>query len=253
MYIDTHLHLSKNDYENLDEVVLSAQKNKVETLIVSGCDSVSIQECLAYYDRYLKVYYTFGYHPSEVEKVIRKDLDNLKKSIQTYSKVVGIGEIGLDYHYGKETREQQMILFEEQLKLAQELHLPVVIHSRDATEDTIHILKKYPVTGIIHCFSGSVETANIYIEMGYKLGIGGVVTFSNSKLKDVVKAVPLTALVLETDSPYLAPVPVRGTQNAPVNIPYIAKKIAEIKECSLEEVASITTKTAIEVFDLPRE
>ena len=137
------------------------------------------------------------------------------------------------------------------MKLAEELNLPVVIHSRDATEDTINILKEFPqVIGDIHCFSGSVETANIYIKMGYKIGIGGVVTFKNSNLYKVVESIGLDNIILETDAPYLAPVPVRGKKNSSKYVPYIAEKVSEILKCSLEEVAKITTANASTLFDL---
>lgn len=254
MYIDTHLHLSKQYYDNIDEVIKLAHDKDVNTLIVSCCDKEGIKEALFYMNQYSNVYYTFGYHPSEVNEVTNQDLIELSQIIQTNDKIVGIGEIGLDYHYEKDNKEAQKKIFEEQLKFAEKLKLPVVIHSREATEDTINILKKYPtVKGVIHCFSGSLETAKQYIDMGYVLGIGGVLTFQNSKLKEVIKYVPLHKLILETDSPYLSPVPVRGTKNMPSNIPYIANYLATIKEVSTKEIGYITTKTAIDVFDLPSE
>ena len=163
---------------------------------------------------------------------------------------MGVGEIGLDYHYTKDNREAQIALFEQQLALAEKNNLPVVIHSRDATEDTINTLKKYKVKGVIHCFSGSLEVAEIYIRMGFKLGFGGVVTFSNSNLYKVVEKIGLPNIVLETDSPYLAPVPYRGKQNSSKYVPVIAQKIADILGLSLEEVASVTTSNACELFDL---
>ena len=156
----------------------------------------------------------------------------------------------MDYHYGKENRDAQIVLFEKQLKIAEDLNLPVVIHSRDATEDTIECLKKYKVHGVMHCFSGSVETAMIYKKMGFYLGIGGVVTFKNSNLYKVVEAVGLDSLVLETDSPYLAPEPVRGTKNSSKNIPYIAKRISEILDISVDEVSKKTLENTFNLFDL---
>ena len=156
----------------------------------------------------------------------------------------------MDYHYGKDDYLEQIDLFEKQLKIAEEVNLPVVIHSRDAVNDTINTLKKYSVTGVIHCFSGSVETADIYIKMGYKLGIGGVVTFKNSNLYKVVEHVGLSNIVLETDAPYLAPVPYRGQQNSSKYIPIIAEKVADILNVSLEKVADQTTLNACNLFDL---
>ena len=178
------------------------------------------------------------------------DLVLLEKQLTSTSKMVGLGEIGLDYYYGKENKDLQLQLFERQLALAEKLDLPVVIHSRDATLDTIQLLKKYSVSGVIHCFSGSLETAQEYIKMGFSLGIGGVVTFKNSKLREVVAQIPLENIVLETDSPYLTPEPFRGKKNSSKYVPYIALAIAENKNISIDEVASITTKNAKKIFHI---
>lgn len=250
MYIDTHLHLSKKDYESIDDVIERANQSGVQRLIVSACDKESMEECLNDFQEYANLAFTFGYHPSIANDIKKEDLINLEQMLQGYSNIVGVGEIGLDYHYGKENKEKQIQLFQEQLQLAQKLNLPVVIHSRDATEDTIAILKQYSLRGVIHCFTGSLETANIYLSMGYLFGIGGVVTFSNSNLKEVVKKIPLESIVLETDSPYLAPVPIRGSINESKNIPYIAEKIADIKGVPLTLVEEITTANARRIFDL---
>ena len=145
----------------------------------------------------------------------------MENIISSVTKVVGVGEIGLDYHYDNTYKEKQRDLFEKQLILAEKYNLPVVIHTRDATEDTINILKKHNSSGIIHCFSGSYETARIYLNLGYKLGIGGVVTFKNSKLPEVLRKISIDDIVLETDSPYLCPEPFRGKQNSSKYIPII--------------------------------
>ena len=251
MYIDTHCHLSMEDYLDIDKVIEENKDALVEKIVVSGCSRESIEEVMDLKDKYDMVYVTIGYHPEYADTVTESDLDYLK-SLLGEKKVIGIGEIGLDYHYTKENKDKQIWLFEEQLKIADAFNLPVVIHSRDATMDTINILKKYKVKGIIHCFSGSLETANIYISMGFLLGIGGVVTFKNSKLKDVVKEVPLESIVLETDSPYLTPVPFRGKINSSKYLEYIANFIADIKNISLEELAEITSKNASSLFDFNR-
>lgn len=251
MYIDTHCHLSMEDYLDIDKVIEENKDALVEKIVVSGCSRESIEEVMDLKDKYDMVYVTIGYHPEYADTVTESDLDYLK-SLLGEKKVVGIGEIGLDYHYTKENKDKQIWLFEEQLKIADAFNLPVVIHSRDATMDTINILKKYKVKGIIHCFSGSLETANIYISMGFLLGIGGVVTFKNSKLKDVVKEVPLESIVLETDSPYLAPVPFRGKINSSKYLEFIANFIADIKNISVEELAEITSKNASSLFDFNR-
>ena len=251
MYIDTHCHLSREDYDDIDKVIEENKNANIDKIVVSGCSRESIEEVMDLKDKYDMVYVTIGYHPEYADTVTESDLDYLK-SLLGEKKVVGIGEIGLDYHYTKENKDKQIWLFEEQLKIADAFNLPVVIHSRDATMDTINTLKKYKVKGIIHCFSGSLETANIYISMGFLLGIGGVVTFKNSKLKDVVKELPLESIVLETDSPYLTPVPFRGKINSSKYLEFIANFIADIKNISVEELAEITSRNASSLFDFDR-
>lgn len=251
MYIDTHCHLSREDYDDIDKVIEENKNANVDKIVVSGCSRESIEEVMDLKDRYDMVYVTIGYHPEYADTVSQSDLDYLK-SLLGEKKIIGIGEIGLDYHYTKDTKDKQIWLFEEQLKIAEEFNLPVVIHSRDATMDTINTLKKYKVKGIIHCFSGSLETANIYISMGFLLGIGGVVTFKNSKLKDVVKELSLESIVLETDSPYLTPVPFRGKINSSKYLEFIANFIADIKNISVDELAEITSRNASSLFDFNR-
>ena len=249
MFIDTHCHLSIEDYDDIDLVIKNNLEAGVSKIIVSACTRDTFAEAIELAKKYDCVYLTLGLHPSEAAIFTSNDLDKLASLIKL-DKVVGVGEIGLDYHYGKEDILLQKELFEKQLILAKSNNLPVVIHSRDAVNDTIEILKKYDVKGVIHCFSGSVETADIYIKMGYKLGIGGVVTFKNSNLYKVVESVGLKNIVLETDSPYLAPEPYRGKQNSSKYIPVIAAKIGDILNISDLEVARVTTETACNLFDL---
>lgn len=251
MFIDTHCHLSREDYDDIDKVIEEDKEAGVARIVVSGFSRESIEEAMNLKDTYDIVYVTIGYHPECADSVTLKDIDYLK-SLLGEKKIIGIGEIGLDYHYTKDNKDKQLWLFEEQLKIAEYLNLPVVIHSRDATMDTINTLKKYDVNGIIHCFSGSLEIANIYIKIGFLLGIGGVVTFKNSKLKDVVKEISVDSIVLETDSPYLAPVPYRGKINSSKYLEFIAKFIAEIKNISVEELAEITSENALSIFDFNR-
>lgn len=250
MFIDTHCHLSTEFYSDISSVLLENKKAGISKIIVSGCEVDSFLDICEYTKQYDMVYATIGFHPDQVNKVSEQDLLLLEMCLKKYNKAIGIGEIGLDYHYDKNNKEKQIDLFKRQLDLAKRLHLPVVIHSRDATKDTIDILKEYSLKGVIHCFSGSLETALEYIKMGYKLGIGGVVTFKNSKLSSVVKDIPLDSIVLETDSPYLTPEPFRGTTNSSKYIPIIAKKIADVKNISLSEVMSVTTDTSNKLFDL---
>ncbi len=249
MYIDTHCHLSKEDYDDIDLVIKENISAGVNKIIVSGCDENTIYEAIELSKKYDCIYITIGYHPDQVDDVTEEKLIKLKELLKL-PKVVGIGEIGLDYHWVKDNKDKQKQLFEKQLKIAEELNIPVVIHSRDATEDTINILKNYNVVGDIHCFSGSVEVARTYVSMGYKIGIGGVVTFKNSNLYKVVEDIGIENIILETDAPYLAPTPFRGKKNSSKYIPFIAEKIGEILNISSEEVGKITSKNATQLFDL---
>lgn len=250
MYIDSHTHLSSEYYNDINEIINRANKNKVKYLIVSCCSISEIKEGLKYIDKYQNIFLTIGLHPQESENYADGDIKWIEKLIKNNNRIIGIGEIGLDYYYGKETSSEQKKLFITQLELAEKLSYPVVIHTRDATEDTLNILKNYKLNGIIHCFNGSIETANQYIKLGYKLGIGGVLTFKNSKLSTVIEKVSLSSIVLETDSPYLTPEPFRGKKNEPKNIPIIAEKIANLKGLRIEEVENQTTNNVVTIFDL---
>ncbi len=250
MFIDTHCHLSVEDYDDIDEVINDNRKAGIEKIIISGCTKESIIESLELSKKYDDIFVTIGYHPSEAKIILNSDISDLEKHLID-DKVVGIGEIGLDYHYGKDDIDLQKELFKKQLDLAIKYKLPVVIHSRDATLDTINILKEYPdVIGDIHCFSGSVETARQYINMGYYLGIGGVVTFTNSNLSNVVKEIGIDNIVFETDSPYLTPVPFRGKKNSSKYIPYICKKVAETLGEDEDMVAKKVLDNTYNLFDL---
>ena len=251
MFIDTHCHISKDDYDDIDLLIKENRDAGIDKIIVSGCTKESIIETLDLSEKYKDMYVTIGYHPSEASITTDVDLKELEKQIKNFTKVVGIGEIGLDYHYGKEDIDLQKDLFRKQMKIAEQYKLPVVIHSRDATEDTINILKEFPnVIGDIHCFSGSVETARIYVSMGYKLGIGGVVTFKNSNLYKIVEDIGIKNILLETDAPYLTPVPYRGKQNSSKYIPFIAKKVSDILNISIDEVSKTTLENTFALFDL---
>lgn len=251
MLVDTHLHLSTEDYheDEIKDVLKQARRNKVEKYIVCGCSKSEIKNVLKQYLHDKDIYLALGYHPEFADVVHKEDLAILKKWLQNEN-VVAVGEIGLDYHYNKENKTRQQRIFCEQLKLAEKLNLPVVIHSRDAIEDTYRILSKYKVRGVLHCFSGSYEMAMKFIKLGFYLGIGGVITFKNSKLKDVVAKIGLEHIVLETDSPYLSPEPYRGKKNGPQNIYHIASFLADLFNISIEEVAKITTANACNLFDL---
>ena len=251
MLIDTHCHLTKEYYEDIDQVILENKKAGISKMIVSACDVSEYEEVISYAQRYECVYLSIGIHPEFASKTTKQNLSYLEQVVKSNSKVVAIGEIGLDYHYTKDDKKAQQELFRKQLILAEKLNLPVVIHSRDAVFDTIEILKEFPsLKGVIHCFSGSKETADIYIKMGYKLGIGGVLTFKNSKLKDVVKKIPLTNIVLETDSPYLTPDPYRGRKNSSKYLPLVLDKLSEIKEIKKDKLMKILIDNTKDIFKM---
>lgn len=238
--VDTHSHITSEYYDNILEVI---SKMKDNIIIVSGTNKEDIKEVISLCN-YKNIYGTIGIYPTEELdlKIIEDNINN--------KKIVGIGEIGLDYHL-EHNKEEQKNKFIKQLDLARKYNKTVVIHTRDAIQDTYDILKNYKdLKKVIHCYSGSLEMAKEFIKIGCRLGIGGVLTFKNSKLKDVVKEIDLKYLLLETDSPFLAPEPLRGTKNEPYNVIYVAKKIAEIKNISLEEVLDITTLNAKDQFDL---
>ena len=191
--------------------------------------------------------WSIGIHPEDVDGYSLDDIKFIENNISN-KKIVAIGEIGLDYHYTKENKDEQVKLFESQLALAEKYDIPVIVHSRDATEDTINSLKKFNCKGVIHSFSGSLETARIYIKMGYMLGVNGVITFKNAKIKDVIKEVGLEHIVLETDSPYLTPEPFRGKQNNPGHVLEVAKFVANLYDISLEELAVQTNKNVTDMY-----
>ena len=238
--VDTHCHITSEYYDNILEVI---SKMKDNIIIVSGTNKEDIKEVISLCN-YKNIYGTIGIYPTEELdlKIIEDNINN--------KKIVGIGEIGLDYHL-EHNKEEQKNKFIKQLDLARKYNKTVVIHTRDAIQDTYDILKNYKdLKKVIHCYSGSLEMAKEFIKIGCRLGIGGVLTFKNSKLKDVIKEIDLKYLLLETDSPFLAPEPLRGTKNEPYNVIYVAKKIAEIKNISLEEVLDRTTLNAKDQFDL---
>ncbi len=251
MFIDTHLHLSTEDYhiDEIKDILRQARRNGVKKYIVCGCSKSEIKNVLKIYPQMRSISFAFGYHPEFADSITKQDLLELQEFI-CHDRVVAIGEIGLDYHYNNENRQQQQKIFREQLQLAEKLNLPVTIHSRDAIEDTYQILSQYHVKGVIHCFSGSLEMAQKFIKLGFYLGIGGVITFKNSKLKNVIAKIGLEHVVLETDSPYLSPEPYRGKKNGPQNIYHIACFLADLLNISIEEVAKITTTNAMCIFDL---
>ncbi len=246
--IDTHCHIFSEYYDNIEEVV-----NKMNGyMIVAGCDDKTNLEVIDLVSKYDKVYGVIGIQPEEVSQVTNKSIKIIEENIN-HPKIVGIGEIGLDYHYGIDDIDKQKDIFRTMLDLASKYHKPVVIHSRDAIKDTYDIIREYPdVKCDLHCYSSSLEMAREFVKLGCMFGIGGVITFKNAKkLVEVVREIPIENILLETDSPYLSPEPYRGQPNNPSNVYLIAQKIAEIKDMDVSEVLKITTENAIRQFDLP--
>lgn len=249
MYIDTHCHVLSEYYNNIEVIVKKCIENNVTKIIVSGCDMKSNKEVLELVNKYDIIYGTLGFHPTELEDFKEEYFDFLIENINN-KKIVGIGEIGLDYHYENTDKEKQRRIFNKQLEIAEKFNRPVVIHSRDAIQETYDMLSKYNLKGSIHCFSGSLEMAKLFIRLGYKIGVGGIITFKNAKnIIKVIENVDLSYILLETDSPYLSPEPYRGSKNDPSNIPIIAEKLASLKNVSIAEVARVTTSSAEEEFD----
>ena len=248
MFVDTHCHLYPSYYEDLEDIISKIKPSEIYRVINNGIDKTTNIEVVKQVKKYDSVYGAIGIHPESVDNYTEEDLKYLEEHIKD-EKIVAIGEIGLDYYWVKDNKEKQKELFEKQLKIAEKYNIPVIIHSREATQDTIDILKKYKVRGIIHSFSGSYEVAQIYIKMGFLLGINGVITFKNCNLKDVVSKIELCNIVLETDSPYLTPAPFRGKRNDPTKVMYIAKYIAELKGISLEELSKEINGNLNRLFD----
>lgn len=248
MFTDTHCHIYKEYFDKIDVILDKALKNKVNRIINNADNIETSKEVLSLIERYSNMYGAIGIHPEHVDNYNKEDLEFIEKNLKN-KKIIAIGEIGLDYHYTKENKKEQIEIFEQQLKLAEKYNKPVIVHSREATKDTIDTLKKYKVKGVIHSFSGSYETACIYIKMGFLLGVNGVITFKNSNIKEVYKSISLHNIVLETDSPYLAPTPYRGKKNEPANILVIAEFLASLYGESLSYLSEVTNENISRIFD----
>lgn len=250
--VDTHSHINTLEKITPQEAIDNAKANGVEKIIVPAATVNDIDEVLKFVNKYENTFGLLGVHPSEV-----KDWnDSLLDKIREYSKnekIVGIGEIGLDYYWDKSFNDLQKEVFIKQIKLANELKLPICVHDREAHKDSFDILKKYNKTSdvVMHCFSGSVEFAKECVKEGWFIALGGVVTFKNAiKMKEVAKEVPIENLLVETDAPYLTPVPFRGTENQPAYVKFVAEEIAKLRGITFEEVATATTRNAEKVYGI---
>ncbi len=246
MIFDTHAHYTDEQFDDRDILLPRLNQENVSEIITCGTDVKSSIDSIALAEKYPFVYAAVGYHPEELTR-IDVDIPTLKSLVNP--RVVAIGEIGLDYYWNKENKEKQKDGFIKQILLAKELSLPVIVHDREAHGDTLEILKEYKPEGVLHCFSGSTEMANEIIKLGMYIGVGGVITFKNAKnLPEVVYNTPLDRILLETDAPYLAPVPFRSKRNDSSLITYIAEKIGDIKGISKEQVLKITKENAYRLF-----
>lgn len=265
--IDTHCHIDDPQYtEGLDAFLVEQRQDGVEAILVPGVDKTSVKDVLEVCNLYPDYLFpALGLHPENVQEDWREQLATIKAAVDKsfastpytlhptlrHSRLIAIGEIGLDYHWDVTFKEQQHEALREQMRWAEQYHLPVMIHSRDATEDTLKILREFPaVKGVMHCFSGSHEVAEQVVKMGYYLGIGGVLTFKNCKLAEHLVGIPLEALVLETDAPYMAPVPHRGKRNESRWMRYVAERLAQVYDCSVEYVTEQTTANAKALFGI---
>ncbi len=253
MIFESHGHYDDESFDlDREEVINSLVQNGIEYVVNVGASIETTKKTLELTEKYPFFYGAVGVHPNEAME-LNEDNFLWLKEVSCNPKVVAIGEIGLDYYWDDPDRETQKAWFIRQIELAKEVNLPMIIHSRDAAKDTYDILceRGGKVGGVIHCFSYAKEMAERFLDLGFYIGIGGVVTFNNAKkLKEAVKYIPLERILLETDCPYLSPVPNRGKRNSSLNLTYIAREIASIKEVCYEEVVEVTSKNAKHLFDI---
>lgn len=252
MIFDTHAHYDDEQFNyDRDQLIKSLPENGIDMVVNVSSTISSIEDTIALTKQYSFFYGAIGIHPTETAELNEEEINKIR-TLSKENKIVAIGEIGLDYYWNEPERAIQKKWLERQIELAREVGLPLIIHSRDAAKDTLDIMKALhteEIGGVIHCFSYGIDMAKYYLDMGFYLGIGGVITFSNAKkLKEVVSYAPIDQLVLETDCPYLAPVPNRGKRNSSLNLTYVVKEIAQIKELSCEEVILKTEKNASQLY-----
>lgn len=249
---DTHVHYDDEAFDDDREELLNAvHEAGIEKMTDIACSMETSRKMPGFIRQYEFMYGTVGVHPDDIESLSTDDIDELK-ALSKEDGIIAIGEIGLDYHYDGINKKLQKKWFSVQLEMAKELKLPISIHSRDAAKDTLDVMKAVhaeDIGGVMHCFGYGVEMAREYLNMGYYIGVGGVVTFKNGRrLKEVVEYAPLDRIVLETDCPYLSPVPFRGKRNNSGNLTYVAEEIATIKEISVEQVCSVTYENAFSMY-----
>ena len=247
--VDAHCHLNDEKYlEDIDDIIKDIN-DKMEFVVCSGWDYNSSLKAIEIDEKNEKVYASIGFHPTDIQDITKEKFSHIEKLAKEHKKVVGVGEIGLDYYWLKDPKEIQKKYFIEQIEMIRRVDIPIVIHTREALADTIEILDSYKdVSGILHCFPGSYESVKPILDR-YYVSVGGTVTFKNNrKTKEMVEKVPLERIVLETDSPYLTPVPYRGKRNTPIFTEYVANEIANIKGIDVEKVIQTTTENAIKAY-----
>lgn len=252
--IDTHTHLYDDSFvEDIDDVISRAKDNNITQMLLPNCDASTMSAMLQLHNRYPQICLPMiGLHPCYVKADYKEMLDQIL-SQKDQAEFIAVGEIGLDYYWDKTFVEEQKEAFSIQIDWAKDMQLPIVIHTRDSLDDGIEMIAKHQngqLEGVFHCFGGDVTQAKKIIDLGFKLGIGGVVTFKNSNLKDWLHTIDLNNIVLETDAPYLAPVPFRGKRNESAYIKHVAKYLSELYDTSVEEIADRTTKNAQQLFNL---
>lgn len=250
MYFDSHAHYDDERFdEDRESLIEGLRKKGVDFIVNAAADMKSCHTSLALAEKYPFIYSSVGVHPHDVKDLTEADIEEMRK-LAAHSKVVAIGEIGLDYYYDHSPREDQRKWFKVQLELAKELDLPVIIHSRDASQETFDMILESGIKeGVIHCFSGSYELAKEYVKRGFYLGIGGALTFKNAKKTvEVVEGIDLEHLLIETDCPYLTPAPHRGERNDSSYLKFVVEKIAQIKGISTDEVAKRSSENAKKLF-----
>ncbi len=248
---DSHAHYDDEQFDSdRDGLLSSFEENGVSGVICCGVNAESSAAALALAEKYGFIFAAVGFHPLNLDDYYEGALEKIKE-LSKRAKCVAIGEIGLDYHYEKESKARQIRLFEQQLALAAELNLPVIIHDREAHEDTLNLIKEYRPRGVVHCFSGSAETAAEIIKAGMYIGFGGAVTFKNAvKPCEAAKAVPDSRLLIETDAPYMSPVPFRGKRCDSRLIPNTAEKLAQIRGCTAQQILDLTAANAKKLFNI---
>lgn len=252
MLIDSHCHLYMGSWsKNLNDVLVRAQERKIGKIICPGIDIDSSWQSLTIAKNYSNVFAAAGIHPHDASNA-PADFINQLRDIFTQPKIVALGEIGLDYYRNISDAETQRKVFKKQLQLAKEMDLPVIIHNRNADADIIHLIQQVsPIRGVAHCFSSDLTTAKIFLDMGFYISFAGNLTYKNSNLPEVAKEIPLDRLLIETDAPFMSPMPYRSKENEPSRVKYVADKLSDCKGVSYETIELVTQNNAEKLFNLP--